>query len=290
MEKTFHYQSYIFAMAKNLPRISFGLILLCWIPPVLLYLAVFREFYMPLVRLSIVGSLTITFAALFLAMILNELCNTTYVVTDNSLIKKSPYKVKIVHFDRVIRFRYVKIPLLKGFGALMVSGGAIRLPFIIDRLPECIETIKQRLDAQAKEDLYDPLNLHAFQTKALAHEESVRRVLGALATLSKISIGFAIEGAFVAQVFWNAPLRWALCWALTGLIFPCAGYIIAEAWLNRKTVRAIETLGRASLHNDDNDDAQLIDASNTYWTIGTVTVIVYIAAGIVFKNIITTMQ
>jgi len=286
VERTFRHHSYLFAMAKKLPRVSFGIIFLCWLPPLVWYLAVYREFSLPIIRLSIVSSLTVTFIALLAAMVLHELCNTVYTVSESSFIKKSPYKIKIAHFDRVIRFRFVRIPFFNGYGAIVVPGGVIRLPFIIDHLAECVEAIKQRLDMQERAGLYDEKNLLAFQKKALVHEKSVRRIQKAAGPLFQTAISWMAGGAFIAQAFWDLPLRWIVCWGIMGIVFPTAGFLVAEGLLYRKTARSIAAHDRASLPIHDGENDAAIDASKTYWTIGAITAFVYLVAGIVFKKII----
>jgi hypothetical protein len=290
MEKTFRIRPIYFSLAKKLPRVSLGIIVLCWLPPILIYLALYREIYMPLIRLSIIASLTVTFISLLSAMILHELCNTVYIVSDISLIKKSPYKVKTLHFDRVIGFRYVHAFLFVRYGAIKVSGGILHVPFTIDQLPECIEAIKLRLDAQATKGLYDPRNIDTFQKMAQLHEMNLHRLQTSMAMLFPIIFGCMVEGAFVAQVFWNLPFLPVLFWSLAGIIFPLVGYSLAEVLLNLKTLRAIETPWHdvSTLQNGYNDHLT-IDTSKTYRTIGAIFVFTYIIAGIVFKNLMTAM-
>ncbi len=121
------------------------------------------------------------------------------------------------------------------------------------------------------------------------HEKSVYRLQKAAGPLFQISISWMAGGALIAQAFWDLPLRWIVCWGTMGIVFPTAGFLVAEGLLYRKTLHLVGTRDRASLpiHDDDND--MVIDASKIYLTIGTITAIVYLVAGILFKKIVTTM-
>ena len=286
MDKTFRYHRYLFVMARKLPGVSIGIIGACWLPPLFLYLAVYHEFYMPLVRLALVGSLTVTFASLLIAMVLNELCNTLFIVSETSLVKKSPYKVRVIHFERAVAFRFVNIPLLKGFGLLSVPETAIRLPFLIDRLPECIAAIKNRLDAHAKQGTYDTANLRTFSERAGRYGKSIYRMQRTLSPLFHIALWTMVGSGFVAQVFWNAAFPRILCWAFIGMVIPLLGYLAAEIALNRLS-SAQQTQTPEFLVDQSNDPESTVAERRVYRITAALTTLAYVAAGIVFKELIS---
>jgi hypothetical protein len=285
MEKTFYHHWYFFALAKRLPHTTFGLVLICWLPMLFLFLSGYHGIFPPLFRLTIVCTLTIIFIALLAAMILNELCNTAFLLTDNSIIKKMPYKTLVIHFDHIIKFRYIKIPVLKGYGKISVKGGGLRLPFIIDNLPECIDSIRHQIDAFGNSGVYDEKNLMDFQLKATVHEISVQRLKKTANTLSQIIFGSIVGSAIISRIFWDIDLRGILCWSLFGIFFPIMGYIISGILLYRKTVN-LQKQSSTPLAINYDDCFIAIGESKIYRITGSITGLVYAITGIVFKNLI----
>ena len=285
MEQTFRYHRYVFVMAKKLPGVSLSLIGACWLPPLFLYLVVYREPYMPLIRLAFIISLTVVFMALLLAMVLNELCNTQYIVSDTGIIKKSPYKVKVVHFEGAGRFRYVKIPLFKGFGELSALQGGLRLPFLLDRLPQCISAIKQGLDATAAHNVYETGNINAFIAEARRYQAGIYRMQRNMGGLFQVALWNMIIGGFIAQVFWNALFRWVLCWSLISLVIPVAAYLITEALMQRMAARREDAAPEFIVDASPDDKADTFEVQ-AYRYAGAVTAAAYLVAGIVFKYLI----
>jgi hypothetical protein len=275
MEKNYHHYSYLNTLAKKIPRFAIALILLCWLPPLFVYLFLYQGFYAPIIRLSFMCSLVITFIALLSSIILHELRGTVYVVSETGIIKKSPYKVSVIHFDRVAEFRYVHFFFFNGFGSISVPGRVIRLPFIIEHLPELIQDIQNRLNDQGKQNAYSAQNILEFREKSLVSEQGVSRISNAIPRLYQIVIIGMAESAFVAQTFWHMSIKPVLFWTLCGLIFPIAGFVVAELFLSFKSIKALR---------QKSPDGVFINESNVYLYVGVITAVVYMLMGIVLKS------
>ena len=95
----------------------------------------------------------------------------------------------MVHFEGAGRFRYVKIPLFKGFGELSALQGGLRLPFLLDRLPQCISAIKQGLDATAAHNVYETGNINAFIAEARRYQAGIYRMQRNMGGLFQVASG-----------------------------------------------------------------------------------------------------
>jgi hypothetical protein len=219
-------------------------------------------------------------------MVLHEICGTTYTISDTAIVKKSPYKTALIHFENVTHFLYVRLPLINGYGLIKVKSGSIRLPFIIDRLDKCIEDVRQRLSACGKQDVYDHSDIEKYTFKAAINGVSVRRMERTVPVLFQIVIGSIAGSAFIAQFFWEMALKWVLSWSFSGVVFPVMGYLIAEMILNRFTIRKAMRDRTSFTSIPSADVAGAIDESKIYRWVGAITAIAYAAAGIVFKKLI----
>jgi hypothetical protein len=267
-------------MAKSIPAATAAGSLLCWLPTVVLTLMFFDRIYAPLVRLSLVANLTVFFIALLFSMVLHEVCGTTVSVSEEGVVRKSPYKSARIYFENVTSFRYVKIPLLGGFGVIRVPSGSIRLPFLIERLDGCIEAVVRGLTASGKLDAFNTRNIQDFTLRAVANGLSVRRMERTIPMVSRMAVGAAAVSLLAAQVFWGLSFRLVLSWTISGAVFPVAGYLIAETLLRRRDLRATSR-DRAS----SSDSRPTREEAAVYWSVGVITAAVYAVAGIIIKTI-----
>jgi hypothetical protein len=279
METVFRPHRYLFAMAKKIPVVTAVGSLLCWLPTVVLTLLFFDHLYAPLVRLSLIANLTVFFLALLCSMVLHEVCGTTVSVSDDGVVRKSPYKSARIFFENVTSFRYVRIPVLGGFGLIKVPGGSITLPFLIDGLDGCIEAVVRGLAAFGKRDAFNTGNIEEFRLRAIANGLSVRRMERTIPALSRIAVGAAAVSLLAAEVFWGLSFRLVLSWTIAGAVFPIVGYLIAEMLLRRRDVRTSTHDGAAP------PDSQSPQAEETvYRWVGAATAAVYAVAGIIIKT------
>jgi hypothetical protein len=289
MENIYKPHRYLFVLGKAVPRVTIGLSILCWLPTLFINVVLFQQMYMPLVRLSLVVNLIVLFIALLFSMVLHEVCGTTYTVSDTAIIKKSPYKTALIHFENVRHFLYFRLPWIKGFGSIKVPGGSIRLPFTIEHLSGCIEDVRQRLETSGRAEAYSPADIEEFKFRAVINETSVKRMERTIPTLFQIAIAGLAESILIAQVFWLMPLKWVLSWTAFGAVLPVIGFLIAETVLNHITIR-IAKRDRASLVSTSRAHFfPRVDESKIYWAVGALMTVIYLIAGILFKHFVFEM-
>jgi hypothetical protein len=275
---------YLFAIGRNLPRVTFGCMFLCWMPSLILYAFFYHHPYIPLIKLAFFFNLIILFMALLLSMIIHEVCGTTIIVSELSITKKSPYKTALIYFQNITQFRFVRIPLAKGYGLLRVPSGAVRLPFIFNHMDKCIDEIRSRLAAHEKGKVFDDRNIREFTVRARIDENAVGRMEQAIPFLFQAVIGSMTFSVLVAHFFWEPPMKltffWTffgpIIWAIIGAIFPIFGFAIAEIFMQTRTTSLIMR----------NDDRELIDKLKIYPVAAIITGMAYFFSGIIFKKIL----
>jgi|WetSurMetagenome_2_1015567.scaffolds.fasta_scaffold147824_2 hypothetical protein len=286
MENVYKPHHYLFSIGRSIPRVTIGLSILVWLPALILHTFLFHEMFMPLIRLSLVVNLIVFFIALLFSMILHEVCGTTYTISDTAIVKKSPYRTSLIHFENVQRFLYFRLPLIHGFGVVKVPGGSIRLPFIIEHMSACIEDIRKRLEACGKATAFSITNIEEFRSKAIIYELSVMRIVRTSPVLFQMVISFLAESALLAQVFWLMPLKWVVSWTLFGAVMPIIGFLIAEGILNNIASRIAKRNRDSQVSISSAQFFPDIDESTIYWSVAAIMAMVYLIAGILFKQFV----
>ena len=67
-----------------------------------------------------------TAALLFFLFFLRELRRVEYIITDDRIIRKSPYKISLIRFTDVLRIKLVKTFPSRGFLVLYSNDGSIK--------------------------------------------------------------------------------------------------------------------------------------------------------------------
>ena len=276
METTYYYHSYFKTIARKLPVFTITLIVLCWMPTLWVYLAIYHNFYLPLIRLSLNGSIMVVFATLLIRMILRELNKTVYIITDDAIIKKTPYKIKTAYFDQITRFRYVRF-FFKGFGKIDFLGGSIQLPFIIQDLSRCIVDIEGRLSLRGKRHVYDNDEVRLFKQKAMVSDAVIARASISFPTVSRISFWLMFASGLIARYYWGLSLRWVFFWSLCGFVFPYAGFLASLTHVARKLERGMDK---------STFSLAIINETHLYRLYGLMTLMLYFFAGVLFKKLV----
>jgi hypothetical protein len=277
MDTTYYYHSYFKTIARKLPVFTMTLIVLCWLPTLWVYLAIYHNFYFPLIRLSLNGSMMVVFVTLLMRMILRELNKTVFIITDDAFIKKTPYKIKTVYFDQIIRFRYVRFFWFKGFGKIDFQGGSIQLPFIIQDLSRCIVDIEDHLSLRGKQRVYENDEIRLFKKKAMVSDVVIARASALFPTVSRISFWLMFISGLIARYYWGLPLRWVFFWSLCGFVFPYAGFLASLTHVARKLERGMDK---------STFSLPIINEMHLYRLYGLMTLVLYFSAGVLFKKLV----
>jgi len=218
------------------------LVLLCWLVPVMLYFESEMSIA-PFLRLSLSLSFTFVLTAMLCRIINNEIAGTKFAIDDGQLIRKSPTRVQVISFADVKHFRIVRVPFAGTHALVKTADAAIRIPLIIERLPDLIGQIRVELLALDKESTFEDRSIDAFIRRATVSQASSARLAQSFPKIMKLAELAAIVGFVAARFFWYFPMSWALGWALISLIIPFCGAIFGDTMLSRQGRRNIEATG-----------------------------------------------
>jgi hypothetical protein len=205
------------------------------------------------------------------------LVKTVYVINDDGVIKKTPYKIKMAHFQKMIRFYYVGFPFAKGFGKIAYTEGTLCLPFIIQNLSQCIADIENHLMLSGKQDVYDNENIRRFKRKALISDTIIAQAFLSVPQVLRISLWLAVAGGFVARYYWNFPFQWVMVWCVIGYIFPVAGFLSSQWFMAYRMEHTMKTTDLT---------VPRLDEFGTYRVFGLAMLLLYLLVGIILKQLV----
>jgi hypothetical protein len=272
-ERVFYYQRHLRQSDLTIGLFFAALIIAVGLIPMLLprlYLSSFAV----MTRLSITASVTVLLVAILFIQLNRQFRQTCFIVTDEKIIKRSPWGTMEIFFEHVDRFYYKS----RLFGGIKTGRHTLRLPFIIDELPELIRLVQLRLTEQGNLDACNPREIKSFLLDATVSHLSTLRTFGALSALSDFTAFLLFFNGFIAYYFWHLPVLFIFGWMSFGAIFPLMGYLAVDFTISKK-VRAEIT----------KDPEILPDPPSraTYLRMGLILGLLYLASGIFYRSICT---
>ncbi|MBD3347408.1 MAG: hypothetical protein GF401_20320 [Chitinivibrionales bacterium] len=240
MQKTYRYQNYLLKGHLALyGLLAFGMIFL-WATPWLVHWAgygVIPQFY----RLRLYLSVTILLFAGLTHIISRELRGTSWVLSDDTLLWRRLFRTTVLHCENVTTFRYVALPFVRGFAVLKTPKVEIRLPFVIDRFSELIDSLYENLKRHNRESAIPREEYRRLKRNALLSEYTTARIYRWAPSLLRYSTFLFVFGMVVAYHFWYFPIHWSLGWGIASGILPFLTFLIADGTITRITDGALQT-------------------------------------------------
>lgn len=273
MEKKFLIHPSIFLVKKVIVFSFYVIIVICWIIPYLFQgsLSIYR---VELLRFALSMSVTIILGVYFLKMLFFELANTTYILSADRIIKRSPRKTKILLFSEIISFRYIKLPI--GLGIIRTSEKKIYLPLFVENLFELIQSIEEILKRDGKQSTLNKSEISRFKLNARISDFTLRQTYTVITPLFYIIFSFLFLSSITTIFIWRLPLLFSLFWIIFSLLFPCIGHLGATLIITQKI--------SAQLKQNINIQP-VCDTLRVYSITALVTGIIYLICGIVYKNL-----
>ena len=273
MEKKFLIHPSIFLVKKVIVFSFYVIIVTCWIIPYLFQgsLSIYR---VELLRFALSMSVTIILGVYFLKILFFELANTTYILSADRIIKRSPRKTKTLLFSEIISFRYSKLPI--GLGIIRTSAKKIYLPLFVENLFECIQSIEEILIRDGKQSTMNENEISRFKLNARISDFTLRQTYTVITPLFYIIFSFLFLSSITTIFIWRLPLLFSLFWIIFSLLFPCIGHLSATLIITQK----ISTQLKQNIHIQP-----VCDTVRVYSITALVTGILYLICGIVYKNL-----
>lgn len=278
MEQRFHFQSHL--------RISDSTVVSVFALPAAFFIAVpFMIYLIPgyyptaaLYRLVLFACLTLVLITIFAVKINRVLQSVEFILTEERVGYRSALKSTSIRLEDVAWFGRKNIAGVGGWTEIRdIHGTGIRIPSVVDRFPEMLTIVRERLKMLGKTDAFDQSDTDAMIRDAWIGEFSSRRTKPAMKTIFWITIGSMILSLVTAARIWGIPLLFVVTWAIMGAIFPLFAYLAANRALSLQIRHKLTYLSPES-----------IDVSTTpiYARSALVFTCLYLLVGILFRAMV----
>ncbi|HON12443.1 MAG TPA: hypothetical protein PLE24_16385 [Chitinispirillaceae bacterium] len=208
-----------------------GVFVLSWIPSLLSFVT-YGIIIGSALRAAIYLNSTIAALLFFMFFLKRELRRVEYIVTDDRIIRKSPYRISLIRFTDVLRINFIKIFPSKGFLVLYSNDGSIKVPLYLEELDIFLETLRKNLEVSGKASVLDLTGFRKAEGKSAVYMKAYRRSLDAFFPLIGFSFLVFAANFLIAEEFWGMDMVRQLFWAVIGLFFPVCAYAVYDWHLN----------------------------------------------------------
>jgi hypothetical protein len=231
MEKRYGMSAGLSALERISLLAFCGLLVICWLCTLFAGNHAPRTVFAGFLWLSLYVTLTFLFLMIVRLIIARDMIRTEWVVTDTSIVRKSPARIVTVGFHRIIRFRFLHVPMLLSVGSIRHEAGAMFISFYMDNLAGFIADVRAGIDQSASPSVYDASNLEEYSRVARYMElrnDRLKRYMPSL--LSSLVLSLCVS--FVTALYlWHFPLVLTFLWTMIVLCLFLSAVLIAEAAL-----------------------------------------------------------
>lgn len=249
-----------------------GVFVLSWIPSLLSFVT-YGIVIGSALRAAIYVNSTIAALLFFLFFFKRELRRVEYIITDDRIIRKSPYKISLIRFTDVLRIKLVKTFPSRGFLVLYSNDGSIKVPLYLEELDIFLETLRKNLEAFGKASALDLTGFRKAEGNSAVYMKAYRRSLDAFFPLIGFSFLVFAANFLIAEVFWGMDMVRQLLWAVIGLFFPVCAYAVCDWHLNHMSSSG------ASVKDSSISD----NGRDGYFYYGFFSLVCYFLSGILFR-------
>jgi hypothetical protein len=235
---SFRYQRHLRLKESSIWAFFGVFIVIGCMAPLLLQNFYFSSFFIP-VRLSIFLCCTILLTAFFFIQLSREVKGTRYTVEKEMIVRTSSWSTLGIYYANIRQFRYRRIIFRQGMGSIRTNSLTMRLPFVIENLPELVGQIEQRLIESNNTLCFEPEEIATFKHDATINELSTRRMLGHMRVIVGLILGLMLFNEFTALVIWQLPFLLTIGWMSFGVIFPLVGYLAVDNSISGKIHRQL---------------------------------------------------
>jgi hypothetical protein len=208
-----------------------GFLVICWLCTLYAGHYAPRTVFAGFIWVSLYVSLTFLFLMIVRLIIARDMIRTEWVVTDTSIIRKSPARIVTVDFCRLVRFRFLHVPMLLSVGSIRHEAGTMFISFYMENLPGFIADVRAGIDQSASPSVYDASNLEEYSRIARYAElrnGRLKRYMPSLLSSLILSLSVSIV---TALYLWHFPLVLTFLWTVIVLCLFLSAVLIAEAVL-----------------------------------------------------------
>lgn len=226
-------------------------------------------------RITFLIDSTLLFTLALGYVIKKEMKSVEFFISDESITKKSLYRIKTIEFNNIEKISYFRIPFITEGFLLKDKKGYLALSLQIVNAGKLIEEIRLGLLKYNKENLLDDPKYQLFKSNSLLKDcvSSYRDWL--FTSLLKGTALFTIWNMILAYFIWNQSLLTGLNWILSTILFPYGIQISADVMINAKIKKNLSS----------HDENCLIDTNSLYGKLILMGVAVYLLTGIIYSRV-----
>ncbi|HUI93259.1 MAG TPA: hypothetical protein VLX68_13515 [Chitinivibrionales bacterium] len=224
-------------------------------------------------RLTIDVFLTGLFLGLVRLTLTREMRDTVYIVSDDRLTKRSPFRIVSVAYGQIAEFRYVQVPLLLRYGIIRYPGGRLIISLRARNCYGLICALREKI-ARTGGAVFQENNIAAFKAAARSNESANERLARLMPYGVGITLLLGVADPVIALFLWGLPFFPSFAWSVFSQFLFIAGIAVAEtilASVSRRTAAAgPRPAGEADI----------------YLMAGIVAFVLYLSCGILLKAIV----
>jgi len=235
--------------------------------PTILYIFLYGEPYGPALKAASYLTGTSVMALVLLFLVRREIRGSQVVLTDEGIIRKSPYKVITVGYEAFTSVTYKKVPGIRGYLRIGAEGGTLRIPLLMENASGLIGDLVRVLD-NVNNRCMKPADADRLRIEARRADEAHGRARKATGPLACALLTTVFFNLYVSVYHWDLMMSSVIAWGLIGFFFPLFAFYLAE----HRYISETGLSGNTSRKKPD------------YLFYGFITFIIYCISGILFRN------
>jgi hypothetical protein len=193
------------------------------------------------VRAATFVTLTLTMIILLALYIQKEILKIEFIITDERLIVKSPYRMKSILYSQITSVSLVRFPLHNGFLKITSTEQDLSIPLYIEDMEEFVQSFATGLVRYGNAEVLDRECITSLKETSKISSTSYRRAQNAFKPIFLASMFLLLFNLFVGNNYWQLTFFKQLFWCGSSWLLPVIFYIISDQYLNHLVKHAIKT-------------------------------------------------
>jgi hypothetical protein len=216
------------------------------------------------------------FLGLMRMTLTKEMVETVFVVFDDAIVKRGPYRIATVPFSEITAFRHVCIPFFRHYGSIRFKGGGIRISFRTTDHYKLICILQVMLERAGKSGVFSENNIARYKRAAYHAESAHQRLARFMPYCLGVTMLTSTVSTITALFLWKLPFFLAFLWSVFGLTLFVSAIIAAETIIAAWSHRAESSVSSGE---------KAVDETGIYFMAGAVFFIIFLSCGIALKTV-----
>jgi hypothetical protein len=274
VKKIYSFQKRFTYVEAPLFSLILAMLSFSWFPAVLgifMYGALFPS----TIRFGLFLDITAIFSIFIVFLIKKEMKKSAFVVTEDALVFKSAGKLITLFFTDIVLCKHQRHILNNGHIQVCSAERTITLPYFIHGIYDLLLNIHEGLIENGTAKAVDESTLESMFSISKERKFAYQREKNAFHPLIASTLFLTFLNLVIGYKYWELEITPVLMWSAVGFLSPICTFIVAEFMIN-STSRKINKPTNGLLY-----DQSIL---STYMLSAIAFLIIYLAAGILFKT------